>query len=160
MDGNDSRKGRSGYVTSGELGGCDCCLSFCLGIGVLISFIGLRSAQSKPDARDMARIEALEGEIASATSDLEDLQKKSGKVESAIKKLEKKILEIGGSKLLKQRLTVEGIKLHINLAHDVITKAEVAQAKAEKDVLKLKSAIAGNAGAVAEADKEIKALEE
>ncbi|KAI9566365.1 RecF/RecN/SMC [Boletus coccyginus] len=116
-------------------------------------------AQSKPDARDMARIEVLEGEIATATAELEDLQAKSGKIEDAIKELEKKILEIGGSRLLKQRSTVDGIKLHINLANDEITKAEVAKAKAEKDAVKHASAIAGNAAAVAEADEEIKQLE-
>lgn len=107
----------------------------------------------------MARIEALDGEIAAATAELEELQAKSGKIEDAIKVLEKKILEIGGSRLLKQRSTVEGIKLHINLANDEITKAEVAKAKAEKDVVKHASAIAGNATAVAEADEEIKQLE-
>lgn len=107
----------------------------------------------------MARIEALESKIASTTAELEDLQAKSGKIENAIKELEKKILEIGGSRLLKQRSTVDGIKLHINLANDEITKAEVAKAKAEKDVVKHASAIAGNATAVAEADKEIQQLE-
>ncbi|KIJ61386.1 hypothetical protein HYDPIDRAFT_70000, partial [Hydnomerulius pinastri MD-312] len=53
-------------------------------------------AQSKPDARDMARINALEGEIAAATEELEDLQSKSKSIEDAIKGLENKILEIGG----------------------------------------------------------------
>lgn len=107
----------------------------------------------------MARIEVLEEEIATIAADLEDLEAKSGKIENAIKELEKKILEIGGSRLLKQRSTVDGIKLHINLANDEITKAEVAKAKAEKDVVKHTSAIAGNATAVAEADREIKQLE-
>ncbi|KAF8129892.1 RecF/RecN/SMC [Boletus edulis] len=116
-------------------------------------------AQSKPDARDVARIEALEEVIANATAELEQLQMKSGKIEDAIGELEKKILEIGGSRLLKQRSTVDGIKLHINLANDEITKAEVAKAKAEKDVVKHAAAIAGNATAVAEADEEIKQLE-
>lgn len=107
----------------------------------------------------MARIGVLEGEIATMTADLEDLEAKSGKIENAIKELEKKILEIGGSRLLKQRSTVDGIKLHINLANDETTKAEVAKAKAEKDVVKYTSAIAGNAAAVAEADEEIQQLQ-
>lgn len=107
----------------------------------------------------MARIEVLEGEIATMMAELADLETKSGKIENAIKELEKKILEIGGSRLLKQQSTVDGIKLHINLANDEITKAEVAKAKAEKDVVKHTSAIAGNATAVAEADKEIQQLQ-
>ncbi|KAF9237097.1 RecF/RecN/SMC [Melanogaster broomeanus] len=116
-------------------------------------------AQSKPDARDMARINALQGEIASSTADLEALQMKSGAIEDAIKGLEKKILDIGGSRLLKQRSTVEGIKLHINLANDEITKAEVAKAKAEKDVIKHDSAIAANATSVEEVNQELEQLE-
>lgn len=107
----------------------------------------------------MARIQALETEIANVTAEHDELSAKAGKIEDAIKELEKKILEIGGSRLLKQRSTVDGIKLHINLANDEITKAEVAKAKAEKDVVKHTSAIAGNAAAVAEADDEIKELE-
>ncbi|KAI6154283.1 hypothetical protein BKA82DRAFT_4099537 [Pisolithus tinctorius] len=104
-------------------------------------------AQSKPDARDVARIDALEKEISSSTKEFEQLQAKSGTIESAIKDLEKKILEIGGSRLLKQKSTVDGIKLHINLANDEITKAEVAKAKAEKDVNKLASTIKSNTDA-------------
>ncbi|KAI5998259.1 RecF/RecN/SMC [Pisolithus albus] len=115
-------------------------------------------AQSKPDARDVARINTLEKEISSTTKELEQLQTKSGAIESAIKDLEKKILEIGGSRLLKQKSTVDGIKLHINLANDEITKAEVAKAKAEKDVGKLASAISSNTEAVEEVDKELAEL--
>ncbi|KAF8844243.1 RecF/RecN/SMC protein [Paxillus ammoniavirescens] len=115
-------------------------------------------AQSKPDARDMARINALEGEIASSTAELEKLLTKSGAIEDAIKDLEKKILEIGGSRLLKQRSTVDGLKLHINLANDEITKAEVAKAKAEKDVAKYTSAIAVTVASVEEVDKELEQL--
>jgi structural maintenance of chromosome 4 len=54
-------------------------------------------SQSKPDVGDIARISALEKEIAAATSQLEELQKKSGVIEKAIKDLEKKILDIGGA---------------------------------------------------------------
>ncbi|KAI6136025.1 hypothetical protein F5141DRAFT_4647 [Pisolithus sp. B1] len=115
-------------------------------------------AQSKPDARDVARINTLEKEISSATKELEQLQTKSGAIESAIRDLEKKILEIGGSRLLKQKSTVDGIKLHINLANDEITKAEVAKAKAEKDVGKLASTISSNREAVQEVDKELAEL--
>ncbi|KAL4068878.1 RecF/RecN/SMC N terminal domain-containing protein [Scleroderma yunnanense] len=116
--------------------------------------------QSKPNARDMARITALEDEISSCTDELDRLQESSGTIESAIKDLEKKILDIGGSRLLKQKSTVDGIKLHINLANDEITKAEVAKAKAEKDVVKLASAIESNEESVQEVDKELDQLKQ
>lgn len=115
----------------------------------------IHRAQSKPDARDMSRISVLEGQMASYTRELDQLQEKSGSIESAIKDLEKKILDIGGSRLLKQKSTVDGIKLHINLANDEITKAEVAKAKAEKDVVKLAAAIESNTESVRDVDKEL-----
>ncbi|KAF8707321.1 hypothetical protein AX14_013615 [Amanita brunnescens Koide BX004] len=115
-------------------------------------------AQSKPDAGDMARIAKLDKEIAATQAALHELQEKAGKVEQAIKDLEEKILEIGGSKLLTQKSKVEGIKLHINLANDEITKAEVAKAKAEKDLVKYEAAIESNKALLDEADAEIKEL--
>ena len=86
------------------------------------------------------------------------LQEKAGEVEQAISDLEKKILEIGGSRLLTQKSKVEGIKLHIKLANDEITKAEVAHSKAEKDFAKGEAAIESNKALLDEADSEIEEL--
>ena len=61
-----------------------------------------------------------------------------------IEDLEQKILDIGGARLLTQKSKVDGIKLHINLANDEITKAEVAKAKAEKHSAKLDASINTN----------------
>ncbi|KAI0275213.1 RecF/RecN/SMC N terminal domain-containing protein [Gloeopeniophorella convolvens] len=99
-------------------------------------------AQNKPDAGDVSRIQLLEREISAAQGELESLQSRSGTIEEAIKALEKKILDIGGSRLLAQKSKVDGLKLHINLANDEITRAEVAKAKAEKDSVKLEGSIA------------------
>jgi structural maintenance of chromosome 4 len=91
---------------------------------------------------------------------LEGLQSRSGTIEEAIKALEKKILDIGGSRLLAQKSKVDGLKLHINLANDEITKAEVAKAKAEKDSVKLKNSVAGNRQALTEIEAELEKLNE
>jgi structural maintenance of chromosome 4 len=112
-------------------------------------------SQSKPDAGDIARISALEKEIAAATAQLEELQEKSSAIEKAIKDLEKKILEIGGAKLLTQKSKVDGIRLHINLANDEITKAEVAKAKAEKDSVKYDATIETNRASLDEVEGEL-----
>jgi structural maintenance of chromosome 4 len=128
------------------------CFTLCIGAYAICR------SQSKPDAGDMARIAKLDKEIAATQKELEELQEKAGKVEQAISDLEKKILEIGGSKLLTQKSKVEGIKLHINLANDEITKAEVAHAKAEKDVVKYEAAIESNKALLDEADSEITEL--
>ncbi|KAF8640540.1 hypothetical protein AX17_000202 [Amanita inopinata Kibby_2008] len=115
-------------------------------------------SQSKPDAGDLARISKLDEEIAAVSEELEELQAKAGKVEQAIKDLEKKILEVGGSRLLTQKSKVDGIKLHISLANDEITKAEVAKAKAEKDAVKYEASIENNKPSLEEAMSELEEL--
>jgi len=114
--------------------------------------------QSKPNAGDVARISALDAEITSATNQLEQLRSQSGTIEQAIKALEQKILDIGGAKLLTQKSKVDGIKLHINLANDEITKAEVAKAKAEKDASKLETALQTHTSEFADVEAELKQL--
>jgi structural maintenance of chromosome 4 len=116
------------------------------------------SSQSKPDAGDIARIKTLEANIARSTKELQDLQGKTGQIEEAIKALEKKILDIGGARLLTQKSKVDGIRLHINLANDEITKAEVAKAKAEKDIVKFEHSIQANMGSLKEVDGELEEL--
>ena len=115
-------------------------------------------SKSKPDEGDLARIAVLDKEIASADAELEGLKKKAGVVEKAIQDLEKKILEIGGSRLLSQKSKVDGIKLHINLAMDEITKAEVNKAKAEKDSVRFAKAIENHTSALQEVDQELEEL--
>ncbi|KAI8990648.1 RecF/RecN/SMC protein [Trametes punicea] len=117
-------------------------------------------SQSKPDARDVSRIAALDKEITSATSELERLQEKTAAIESEIKALEKKILEIGGARLLSQKSKVDGIRLHINLANDEITKAEVAKAKAEKDRVKFQTNIENNTAELKDVQGELAELEQ
>lgn len=62
--------------------------------------------------------------------------------------------------MLTQKSKVDGIKLHITLANDEITKAEVAKAQAEKDVKKLSKAVENNAAALEEATAELGQLDE
>lgn len=119
----------------------------------------LFSARAGPSKGDLSRLKALEGDIVSSTSELEGLQAKSARVEASIKELEQKILDIGGSRLLKQKSTVEGIKLHINLANDEITKAEVAKAKAIKDLTRHDTAIQSNTVGFQEAEAELEELD-
>ena len=120
--------------------------------------MSLIRSKSKPDEGDLARIAELEKEIAQSTNELSRLKDKAATVEMAIKDLEKKILDIGGAKLLSQRSKVDGIKLHINIALEEITKAEVHVSKAEKDAERCDKAIAGNIGALEEIEAELEEL--
>ncbi|KAJ7132829.1 RecF/RecN/SMC [Mycena crocata] len=114
--------------------------------------------QNKPNSGDLARVSKLDTEIAKSAAELEELQEKASKIEYAIEELEKKILDIGGSKLLTQKSLVDGIRLHINLANDEITKAEVAKAKADKDLIKLAKSIKADSTNSDEVDAELAEL--
>ena len=118
------------------------------------------SSQNKPNTGDLARISKLEQEITKANGALEKLKEQSSLIDQDIKNLEKKILDIGGSKLLTQKSKVDGIRLHINLANEEITKAEVAKSKAEKDAAKLEKTINSNTEALEAIEKEIEELNE
>ena len=99
---------------------------------------------TKPDSSDVARISTLDAQIESATQELEELEARTESINAEIKALEAKILEIGGSRFLAQKSKVDGIRLHLNLANDEITKAEVAKNKAEKDLAKLEKSLRSN----------------
>ncbi|KAI1790910.1 RecF/RecN/SMC protein [Ganoderma leucocontextum] len=117
-------------------------------------------SQSKPDAGDVARIAALDRDIDAASSQLEQLQGKANGIEKEIKALENKILEIGGARLLSQKSKVDGIRLHINLANDELTKAEVTKAKAEKDLSKFTHNLKANRQELEEVEAELADLKE
>lgn len=120
----------------------------------------LFSSQNRPNTGDLARISRLEQEIAKANDVLEKLKEQSSRIDQDIKNLEKKILDIGGSRLLTQKSKVDGIRLHIGLANEEITKAEVAKTKAEKDAAKLETTVNCNTKALEAIEKELEELDE
>lgn len=126
----------------------------------LLTYLFLFRSKSKPDTADNSRISALEDDIASATEELEGLQQRAATVEGAIKALEQKILDIGGARLLSQKSKVDGLKLHITVANDELTKAEVAKQKAEKDSAKFSKAVESNRESLEEAEKEFDELKD
>jgi len=117
------------------------------------------SSKNQISASDKSRVSALDATIETATGELEDIRERAKAIEAEIKALEKKILDIGGARLLTQKSKVDGLKLHINLANDEITKAEVAKAKAEKDVVKLAKSIQTNKDALSEAEADLGELD-
>lgn len=84
----------------------------------------------------------------------------SAQIEQDIKDLQKKIMDIGGSRLMHQKSKVEGIHVYIKLANEAITTAEVAKSKAEKDVAKLGTTITNNTAELKKATEETEALEQ
>ncbi|KAH9007805.1 SMCs flexible hinge [Lactarius hengduanensis] len=115
---------------------------------------------SKPDAGALSRIASLEREIATARNELDGLRSPSSTIEEAIEALEREILDIGGSRLLAQKSKVDGLKLHIDVANEELTKAEVAMAKAERDSVKFERSIASNRQSLAGVEIELGKLSE
>lgn len=120
----------------------------------------LRGSSNLPDAGDAARVKTLEGEIRATEAEMAKVQTKADEIEEAIKSLEKKILDVGGSKLLAQKSKVDGIKTYLKLSADEISKAEVAKTRAEKDLKRLAKTIKDNEQQLEGAADELKTLEE
>lgn len=112
-------------------------------------------SQSKPDAADEKRIKSLDAEIATLTSACDKLRSQSSSISDEIKSLQQKILDVGGVKLRAIQSRVSITKGLLDLANEAITKAEVGQAKAERDADKLAKAIEANKGKAEEAELEL-----
>ncbi len=124
----------------------------------ILLILSFRRSKSKPDEGDLARISTLEKKIKTSEAELASLQQNADKINAEIQALEKKILDIGGSKLLAQKSKVDGIKVYINIATEEITKCEVNIATAEKDLKRLGDAIATKSSELAKVDEEVAKL--
>ena len=102
------------------------------------------SGTAKPDSGDVARIATLNSQIAALNEELEELEQRKASIVAEIDALGQKIVQIGGSRLLTQKSTVDGIRLKLQIATDEITRAEVAKTKAEKDLTKLEKSLRSN----------------
>lgn len=116
--------------------------------------------QNKPNAGDLARIKTLEKDINSATSQLAQDEAGANIISQAIKDLEQKILDIGGSRLMAQKSKIESTNNLISISSDIITKAEIAIKMAKKDSEKLEVSIRNNEEALKEVEEELEALKE
>lgn len=119
----------------------------------------LRGASSRPAADEVARIAALDKEIAKLEAEHSKLQSSVDKISGEIKALQEQILEVGGVRLRSQQAKVNGIKEMSEHASDQLTKAEVGRAKAEKDLQKLEKALKTNGDASEELEEELAILE-
>lgn len=62
--------------------------------------------------------------------------------------------------MLKQKSTVDGIRLLHQLANEEVTKAEVMKATAEKNIVKYTSGVETNRAALEEVEKELEELKD
>lgn len=114
-----------------------------------------RRAQCKPEASDLARISALEKEIAAGMKQHDKLKLKSGEIEEEMRALESKIIEIGGARLLSQKSVVDGLRLRFKVTTDALAKYEPAKIKAESDLKKHEGNIKKHRTELEEAQEEL-----
>lgn len=107
----------------------------------------------------MDRIAQLDAALAESESELVKLAKKTEPIETEIKDLQDQILAVGGTKLRVQQTKVADIKERLELLSDRLTKAQVAGAKAEKDIVKLDKALETNKVTEEELESELDELE-
>ncbi|ORX37975.1 RecF/RecN/SMC N terminal domain-domain-containing protein [Kockovaella imperatae] len=116
-------------------------------------------SDSEPDAADEARVKILDKQIASLTGEADKLREEAAVIQSQIKDLQEKIMEVGGVRLRSCQSKVSTTKGLLDLANESITKAEVGQTKAERDIVKLAKALEANGTKLAEADGELEVVE-
>lgn len=125
-----------------------------------ISDSGLANrSQSKPDADDEKRIKVLEHDITALEKEVAKLRSKASVIQEQIKELQAKILEVGGVKLRAMQSKVANTKGLIELAGENIVKAEVAQAKAQRDAEKLDKTISSNTAILEQLQTEYEVVE-
>lgn len=116
-------------------------------------------AQNKPDAADASRLEELTSEVANLESEIGRLQETTQKFESDIAALQEKILDAGGVSLQTQQSKVQGMRSMIDVSGEELTKAEVAKARAEKDIVKYESSTSKRELAFADLEEEFQILQ-
>ncbi|EIW71748.1 hypothetical protein TREMEDRAFT_27197 [Tremella mesenterica DSM 1558] len=116
-------------------------------------------SQSKPDAEDEKRIKTLNSEITSLSKEIDKLREKSSGISDQIKSLQNQILEVGGVRLRAIQSKVSITKGLVDLANEAITKAEVNQAKSQRDAEKLEKTILSNQEKLKEVETELSVVE-
>ncbi|WVN86971.1 uncharacterized protein L203_102146 [Cryptococcus depauperatus CBS 7841] len=116
-------------------------------------------SQSKPDAADEKRIKVLDTEIAILANETDKLRNQSSAITEDIKSLQEKILEVGGVRLRAIQSKVSTTKGLLDLANESITKAEIGQAKSERDNEKLEKSIIKNKNSLEEVEAELEIVE-
>ncbi|KAI8147562.1 hypothetical protein BJV82DRAFT_351738 [Fennellomyces sp. T-0311] len=113
----------------------------------------------EPSPEDVKRHGEIGGEIEQLEQEMAELKEKTTEIEETIESLQEDIMEAGGMDLRLQKMVVDDVTKRIDTLNNKITKAMVAKAKAEKDVVKLESSIKKYEQEDNKIDKDIQKLE-
>ena len=94
------------------------------------------ATRQQPSHSEDARIQVLEQKLIAQEGELRTLHAQTSGINSEIKGLQDKIMEIGGVRLRGQKAKVDGLKEQIDTLSEQSSNAEVARSKATKDKAK------------------------
>lgn len=113
-----------------------------------------------PAKADLAEIAALEKEIAKLEAEEDKLKAKTTAIQEAIKKLQDKILEVGGDQLRRQSARVKDIEDQIDVMNDTYANAESKLKSAKKNMDKAVKALETAEKELSEIDVELKTIQD
>ena len=89
----------------------------------------------------MLRIKQLDKTIRQCENELDKLRKSSSIIESDIKRLQDKILEVGGVRLRSQNAKVDSVQTQIDMVSDRLTKTAAEKTTRERNLAKVNKSI-------------------
>ncbi|KAI9257368.1 hypothetical protein BDA99DRAFT_441174 [Phascolomyces articulosus] len=115
--------------------------------------------QMEPKPEDVERYGEIGEEIENLEEEMAELEEKPKDIDEQIESLQEDIMDAGGMDLRLQKIVVDDVNKRIENLNTKITKAMVAKAKAEKDVIKLESTIAKYEQEDGKIEEDLKKLE-
>lgn len=109
----------------------------------------------EPDQVALEKFAGLQKQIVKDTAELAKLQASADKLETQVKALQEKILEVGGVKLRTQKAVVDGIQDQIDTVNQRITKLKIEQATREKSLAKAIKSVDAKTTELADLDAEL-----
>ncbi|KAJ2726591.1 Structural maintenance of chromosomes protein 4 [Coemansia sp. Benny D115] len=118
----------------------------------------LNSVQGQPGEADVARKDAIDAKIAKEQESISELQQQCAAIEVDIKDLQEQIMQAGGIRLRAQKSKVDGLQERIKTVYDEISRWEVAQSKARKELARTERSSSGREAQIAELEAQLESV--
>ena len=112
----------------------------------------------QPNEAELQRFEQVGKDIALNEKELSKLVSSADKIETDIKELQEKILEIGGIKFRTQKAVVDGINEQITSLNERASKLKVERATREKNLAKVKKAVDSKSAEIQEIQEQLETI--
>ncbi|KAJ2682140.1 Structural maintenance of chromosomes protein 4, partial [Coemansia spiralis] len=118
----------------------------------------LAAAQDTPSDAEAAQKARAEAHIAAEQAAIAGLQDQCATIEVDIRDLQEKIMQAGGLRLRTQKAKVDGLQERIATVQDELSRWEVAQAKASKELMRAERSSSGREAQTAELEAQLEAI--